>query len=198
VSRAGSEPLWIFGYGSLVWRPAFPFAERRAARLQGWARRFWQGSTDHRGLPGAPGRVVTLVRDPSAECWGVAYQVASGEREPVLAQLDHREKGGYERHQVDLGLRAGSAVRGLTYVATAENANYLGPAPLDEIAEQVRRSAGPSGPNLEYVRRLADALRRLGAADPHVFALDRLLDEAEAVPDVPGGDQVRPPSLPKS
>ena len=147
------------------------------------------------GNPDALPRVVTLIARAGSPCWGAAYLL---EDPGILEQLDHREQAGYERHQVDLGLRAGSAVRGLTYVATAENANYLGPAPLDEIAEQVRRSAGPSGPNLEYVRRLADALRRLGAADPHVFALDRLLDEAEAVPDVPGGDQVRPPSLPKS
>ena len=202
MTPGDSEPLWIFGYGSLVWRPAFAFAERRAAHLQGWARRFWQGSTDHRGVPGAPGRVVTLVRDPSAECWGVAYRIASDERESILAELDHREKGGYDRLLVDLGLRVGSGLRGLTYLANEENVNYLGPAPLEQIAAQVLSASGPSGPNLEYVRRLADALRRLGAADEHVFALDRLLAGAAAAAgadsNVPGGDQVRPPSKPKS
>jgi cation transport protein ChaC len=175
MTEADPDPLWVFGYGSLVWRPAFPYADRQPAFLAGWARRFWQGSTDHRGVPGAPGRVVTLVGDAAEACWGVAYRVAPGDRRRVLAQLDHREKGGYERLAVELGLRTGRAVSGLTYLATARNPNYLGPAPLEQIAEQVRRSAGPSGPNHEYVTRLADALRSLGASDDHVFSLERLL-----------------------
>ena len=72
-----SRPLWIFGYGSLVWRPDIPHDERRPAWIRGFARRFWQGSTDHRGVPEAPGRVVTLVRDEAARCWGAAYRVAA-------------------------------------------------------------------------------------------------------------------------
>jgi len=176
VSDSPDEPLWIFGYGSLVWRPAFPFAELRPARLPGWSRRFWQGSTDHRGIPGAPGRVVTLVPDPSSECWGVAYRVHSVDGDQVLAQLDHREKGGYDRLEVDLHGRTEASFRGVTYLATPENPNYLGPAPLAEIAVQVRRSRGPSGANLEYVTRLAEALRELEAVDDHVFALAALLE----------------------
>ena len=57
---------WIFGYGSLVWRPAFPHAERRAANVRGWVRRFWQGSPEHRGVRDAPGRVLTLAPRPEA------------------------------------------------------------------------------------------------------------------------------------
>lgn len=165
-----SEDTWVFGYGSLVWRPAFAFEERRAGYIEGWTRRFWQGSTDHRGVPGAPGRVVTLVAERGARCWGMAYRVAAAERSGVLAQLDHREKGGYARHAVDVHA-GGERIAALVYVATSDNPNYLGPASLSEIALQVRRSHGPSGPNLEYVLRLAEALRRIGADDPHVFEL---------------------------
>ena len=161
---------WIFGYGSLVWRPSFPFAERHPAFVSGWGRRFWQGSTDHRGVPGRPGRVVTLVSDPGAACWGMAYRVAEEDEALVLARLDHREKGGYERHEVTLNLEgaresveSGSAraVDGLVYVATDRNPNYLGPAPLDAVVREVLASEGPSGHNVEYVLRLATALREI-------------------------------------
>jgi cation transport protein ChaC len=156
---------WIFGYGSLVWRPEFPHLERRTSWVHGFARRFWQGSTDHRGVPGAPGRVVTLAREPGARCWGVAYRVGADSVEAVLAQLDHRERGGYDRVDVELHFHGPdgpeSRAPGLMYVATARNPNYLGPAPLDEIADQVAVSHGPSGANVDYVLRLAAALREI-------------------------------------
>ncbi len=104
-------------------------------------------------------------------CWGVVYRVDARDREAVLATLDHREQGGFERQEVEVRLRepdAGS-VGALVYVAGADNPNYLGPAPVSEIAAQVRRSVGPSGSNRDYVLRLAEALRALRAHDSHVF-----------------------------
>ncbi len=169
--------LWVFGYGSLVWRPAFAFAERRTAWIGGFARRFWQGSTDHRGVPGSPGRVVTLLPEASARCFGVAYRVAESDTECVLASLDHRERGGYERHPLDLHFDDSTRTTGLVYIATPANPNYLGPAPLDAIAAQIARARGPSGSNAEYVRELARSLREMPADDEHVFALDELLRE---------------------
>jgi len=171
-------PLWIFGYGSLVWRPAFPFEERRPAWLTGFVRRFWQGSTDHRGVPGAPGRVATLVPAPGERCWGMAYRVAPRHADTVVATLDEREKGGYERRHVPLApadARPEPLPAGVVYFATARNPNYLGDASLGDMAAQVRRSRGPSGPNDEYVLRLAASLREHGARDEHVFALEALV-----------------------
>lgn len=160
--RVGGEGVWIFGYGSLVWRPAFAHRQRRPARIRGFRRRFWQGSTDHRGTPGAPGRVVTLVRERLAECWGVAYEVAASDVDEVMAGLDHREKGGYERAAVDLHFPdRGAREEGILYLATPGNPEYLGPASLAEMARQVIRSQGPSGHNVEYVLRLAEALRAM-------------------------------------
>jgi glutathione-specific gamma-glutamylcyclotransferase len=175
---------WVFGYGSLIWRPAFRFEERRPGWIEGWVRRFWQGSTDHRGVPGVPGRVVTLVASPGSRCAGVAYRLPDGEREAILAHLDDRERGGYARHVVDVHIardagpgRAAhsTTIPALVFIVTEANPEYLGPAPVLEIADQIRRARGPSGPNVEYALRLAEALRALDAEDSHVFEIAEAL-----------------------
>ena len=157
----------------MVWRPAFAHSRAAPARIDGWARRFWQGSTDHRGVPGAPGRVVTLIRDDKSHCWGRAYEVAAYDRSEVLARLDHREQGGYDRFTVTAHVKGLDipTVDALIYVANEDNPCFLGPAPIADIAEQVARSVGPSGPNPEYVLRLEEALAAIGGTDEHVSAL---------------------------
>ncbi len=167
---------WVFGYGSLVWRPAFPHVERRPARLTGWVRRFWQGSYDHRGTPESPGRVVTLVPDAQGWCDGVVYRL--GDDAPqILEALDIREQGGYDRHDLPVRTDDGRTLTALVYVASPGNRNHLGPAPLDAVAEQIRGATGPSGANVEYVLRLQAALDGMGANDPHVAALSRLVTD---------------------
>jgi glutathione-specific gamma-glutamylcyclotransferase len=177
--RTGSD--WIFGYGSLLWKQEFPFDEARPAFIRGWERRFWQGSTDHRGAPDAPGRVVTLIASHDAVCHGVAFRLRRDERDHVIAHLDHRERGGYRRIRTDLFMPGDSGVPGspgqpgLVYMADETNPNYLGPASVAAIVRQIRSARGESGPNAEYVARLAESLRELGADDPHVFALEAQL-----------------------
>ncbi|XYI03248.1 gamma-glutamylcyclotransferase [Sorangium sp. So ce1128] len=176
---------WIFGYGSLIWRPAFRFEQVAPGYITGWARRFWQGSTDHRGVPGAPGRVVTLIPEPGARCWGMAYRVADAELDGVLRALDHREKGGYARHDVPFHVAGeaaqaeGAARTAIVYMATPDNPDYLGAASLAAIAAQVLASHGPSGSNVEYVLRLAEALAAMNADDEHVSELARLVRASE-------------------
>lgn len=173
------DPLWIFGYGSLMWRPDIPYEECRIGYIRGWERRFYQGSTDHRGVPGAPGRVVTLLPKSGALCWGVAFKVPHVETEKVLAQLDHREKGGYQREQVRFDGRDAElpAVEVLVYRAAPDNPEYLGPADMQDMAQQIRVSCGPSGPNLEYLIQLVAFLRRHDLPDAHAH---ELLAHAEA------------------
>lgn len=187
--------IWIFGYGSLVWRPAFPHRRRCRAYVEGFARRFWQGSTDHRGVPERPGRVVTLLseRDPALReepdfraepCWGTAYEVPLADPDGVLARLDHRERGGYDRHEVELVLVGAEDVRqparGLVYIAGRDNPNFLGPAPVESIARQIAAAHGPSGPNPEYVFELTRSLRAMGALDAHAAAVEAALRRALA------------------
>ena len=169
---------WLFGYGSLIWRPDIDFIRRQPARVYGWSRRFWQGSHDHRGLPEAPGRVVTLIRDPQGFCDGMAYLVDATVIEETFNRLDHREKNGYERHALRLALHEdGDEQQGVVYIAPVGNFAYLGPAPLADIARQIHGAEGPSGRNVDYLLELAQALRSQGAADEHVFELETAVKE---------------------
>lgn len=174
-------PRWIFGYGSLVWRPDFPFEERRPAWVDGWRRRFWQSSPDHRGTPESPGRVATMLRWPGTRCWGMAYRVAESDVSAVLERLDDREVAGYQRQDVSLCGADGDEpfAVGVTWVATASNPNFVGIASPERMVDQIRVAAGASGSNLEYVLRLAEALRALGVDEDEdqdeVFELEALL-----------------------
>ncbi len=171
--------VWIFGYGSLVWNPGFVFEQRQVGYIRGWTRRFYQGSTDHRGSPGSPGRVATLVADAQSVCWGVAYQVTGESLISIFSYLDEREQGGFRRHQVDFYPKAGpanaaapSVTTAFVYIAQDDNPHYLGPASIPEMALQIFHSRGPSGSNRDYLFRLAESLRDMGVTDEHVSELE--------------------------
>ncbi len=165
-----TDPIWLFGYGSLIWRPDFPYLDARRAHIDSWTRRFWQGSHDHRGVETDPGRTVTVVEAPGERCYGRAFLI-----EPkVLEHLDEREKNGYERYSIDICFEE-AHVSGVVYIAAANNPAFLGDAPLDEMAEQINRCVGRSGTNVEYLLELARALRNLNISDPHVFKLETLV-----------------------
>lgn len=138
----GVSSVWLFGYGSLIYKVDFPFLEQRPATIEGWARRFWQGSHDHRGTPEAPGRVVTLIEQPGAVCKGMAYRVSPD----VFQHLDMREKNGYLRFSTPMAFDDDSGAEGLVYIATEDNAAFLGPASSLDIARQIARSSAPAAP----------------------------------------------------
>ena len=118
--------------------------------------------------------------------WGVAYKVLPQDVPDVMMYLDRREVGGYCTERIKFYPHADTAqpFDVLAYIANGHNPNYLGPAPLDHIAEQIVRSRGPSGENTEYVLELAQAMRTLAphVVDEHLFALERKVLELLAVP----------------
>jgi len=178
------DGFWLFAYGSLMARPALPWTQRVEATLPGYERRFWQGSHDHRGVPGAPGRVLTLVptegapdeRDERAErgagtCEGLLYFLPPAVAKGALARLDYREKNGYLRCTREVRDRFGIRRRALVYLATPDNPAWLGPAPWAELVAQLCTAQGPSGRNIDYLRALHRTLRQLRITDPHIEAL---------------------------
>ena len=178
------QSFWLFGYGSLIWRPDFEYISCRVAWVDGWSRRFWQGSHDHRGVPEAPGRVATLVPAEGARCGGMAFEIAAANVDNIFAALDYREKNGYDRFQAPLYFESSateSTVAGIFYNATDTNPAFLGEESIGNIAAQIAQSQGPSGSNAEYLHKLAQALRHLQIEDAHVFEIERELIRLENI-----------------
>ncbi|KCV68370.1 hypothetical protein H696_05286 [Fonticula alba] len=155
------DDIWIFGYGSLVWKTGFHFADSHVGHIRHFQRRFWQRSTDHRGTEEKPGRVVTLIPAPLEEAslvWGVAYRIPASDWPKIKEYLDYREKNGYETHTVAVYANEGDTCplveKAIIYVATEDNPEYLGPDSEESIANQIAHSVGPSGDNSEYLFQL--------------------------------------------
>ncbi|XP_061387214.1 putative glutathione-specific gamma-glutamylcyclotransferase 2 [Musca vetustissima] len=184
-----NDDIWIFGYGSLMWKIDFPCIDWQRGYICGYQRRFYQHSIDHRGVHVKPGRVVTLVpATPNDRVYGVAYRVAASERDSVIKHLDFREKNGYERctvtfHVFDPENRNNEESTKkksfdiVIYIATPENESWAGDGPnsqIENIAEQIFTSAGPSGRNREYLFNLVKSMQHLfpGVEDEHLLELE--------------------------
>ena len=167
--------LWVFGYGSIIWRPDIPYSVAYRATAVDWSRRFWQGSHDHRGTPSSPGRVLTLVPMVGELCEGRVFEVPDSAMATTLNQLDYREKNGYERQQLRVETSEIGTVEALTYIAPQHNEAWLGDAPSQVIADHIRKSSGPSGSNIDYVLSLHDALLADNIHDAHIAEIAGLL-----------------------
>jgi len=171
------SPLWIFGYGSLCWKPSFPFLKRKIAYIEGYIRRPWQASTDHRGTPKSPGLVMTLISNDEynnlkqqhfnkledefltdKRVYGVAYEIADEDIETVVEEMDFREKGGYIRmlhdiNMIDNNKNEITKIKGLLYTGTITNPNFRF-STLEECSSIISIAQGPSGHNVDYLLKL--------------------------------------------
>ena len=169
-------PRWVFGYGSLVWRPEFQYSYSEKATLPGWRRSLNQASPDHRGTPEYPGRVLTIVESPDAVCIGRAFRVEDEHWDVVYAYLEERESGGYTATQlpVFIGQRF---VPAWLWIAFPDNPNFIREESLETSLEVIRRAQGASGPNVDYVLNLCDALQKSDIIDDYLIMVCRALKE---------------------
>eukprot|EP01060_Flectonema_neradi_P008916 TRINITY_DN16384_c0_g1_i1.p1 TRINITY_DN16384_c0_g1~~TRINITY_DN16384_c0_g1_i1.p1 ORF type:complete len:221 (+),score=38.39 TRINITY_DN16384_c0_g1_i1:77-664(+) len=164
--------FWVFGYGSILWKITFPVCDVKVGNIEGYSRRFCQGSADHRGTEEFPGRVVTLVEDTAAVTWGKALRVPGDKAEEVAEGLDHREKGGYISKAVEVTTREGEKITAMLYTSKPGSSNFISNEPIQKTAEIIAKSVGPSGPNTEYLFNVNIALRGLDLADPYCEDLE--------------------------
>lgn len=163
--------LWIFGYGSLIWRPDFAHRRNKHAVLPGFERRFCQASHDHRGTLEWPGRVVTLVPVQDGVCQGMAFELPNAGQAEILQYLDDREQDGYQRVYAPLKLADGVMVPGLTWIAAAGNPSWREGESMVELASLIAVRHGPSGSNRDYLYRLEEALVSLQMPDTYISCL---------------------------
>jgi len=160
---AGS--LWVFGYGSLMWRPGFTHARRCKALLRGWRRSLCVFSHVYRGSPERPGLVLGL--DRGGACPGVAFEVDAGLREATIRYLREREQvtAVYVERTAPVQLEDGKRVLALTYVADRLHRQYAGRLGREAMLAIIRAGKGQSGANEDYILQTHDHLRAIGIRD---------------------------------
>ena len=185
----GARDLWIFAYGSLMWNPGFPVAERFSARITGFRRAFCVYSVHYRGSHERPGLVLGLAR--GGTCDGLALRVAARDALGVLRYLRARELiyGVYREVMVEaaiMGAGDTSSVRALTYVADTRHRSYAGDLAIAGQARIIRTARGRSGTNLAYAAATSAELRALAIDQPdleRVFELASVADLAHGLSD---------------
>jgi cation transport protein ChaC len=167
--------FWVFGYGSLMWRPGFEPAERRMARLRGYRRRFCLRSVRYRGTPEAPGLVLGLDWDPNGFTDGVAFRVGPERAEATRDYLRERELVTYAYHETahPVALDDGREVAAICYVVDRMHDQYAGGLAPEEQAAIIATRVGPAGPNREYMENTLAHLRELGVEDAELEDMAR-------------------------
>jgi cation transport protein ChaC len=172
--------LWVFGYGSLMWRPGFDVLERVPAKLIGMHRALCVYSFVHRGTPEKPGLVMGL--DRGGTCRGIAYRVAASKREETIAYLREREQvtSVYleTMRRIALEDETRRQVRALCYAVDRGHVQYAGRLSVDESVHYVRQGHGRSGNNRDYVIETVRALEALGYRETELHQIAERLKGA--------------------
>jgi cation transport protein ChaC len=171
--------LWVFGYGSLMWRPGFDFIEQVPARLIGEHRALCVYSFDHRGTPEKPGLVLGL--DRGGACRGIAFRVAAEHRSSTVEYLRGREQTTNVYREVMRSVwlenEPRERVSALTYVVDRGHVQYAGRLPLADQLRHVIQGHGRSGNNRDYVLSTVKSIEAQGFSDSQLHQLALMLHD---------------------
>jgi len=175
LERLPGGDLWVFGYGSLMWAPAFTYAERKIGMVRGYHRALCILSNRYRGTPEKPGLVMGLCRGGS--CWGMAFRVPAARVRRVLAALWEREMLNkvYRPTLIPVVMKNGRRIRALAFVADTTHRQFVRELDLHGRARLVAQGIGQRGPCVDYIRNTLEHMLELGVNDPH---LARVLETA--------------------
>ena len=181
--------LWVFGYGSLMWRPGFEYLERRPAELRDYRRAFCIYSHHHRGTAARPGLVLGLAWSPGRSCRGIAFRVAATKAAETRDYLDERELIGYAYKAVSLPvfLADGAAVPAYTFVGDPQHRQYAGDLPPDRQAALIMEAQGVAGLNRDYLINTVRELEAEGFLEPDLHGLLRRVEELTGIIEAGGG-----------
>ena len=174
----GQEDLWIFGYGSLIWRPDFDFEERRPARVHGWHRALKMWSRINRGTPERPGLVFGLLTGGC--CKGVVFRIARDRGAETLATLWKREMATavYGPRWLTAHTPQGQ-VRALAFTLSRKSPSHTGELPEEEYRAIFELASGIYGTTLDYAHRTLEELRRHDIRDRNLERLLRLIQRGD-------------------
>ncbi|MCH9705245.1 MAG: gamma-glutamylcyclotransferase [Proteobacteria bacterium] len=177
TAAAPAGDLYVFTYGSLMWRPEFRYQKKQPARVFGYSRRCAVFSYYYRGTPEQPGLVLGL--DVGGSCNGLCYRVAAAQKAQVTRYLFKREMFAdvYYPRYVRVRLPSGKVQTALTFVVRREGSQYAAPMADPAAVKIIRRAAGVGGANSEYFHSTRHHLQEVGSASPLLERLCALLTE---------------------
>lgn len=174
-----SRDLWVFGYGSLMWNPEFPFEEKISANLDGYTRSFCMWSIHHRGSVEDPGLVLALDENSDGKCEGIAFRVAAEDAEETLINLRKREliSSAYYEKTCPLNLKDGRVVQAICYIIDRNHEQYCGDLSLETQAEVISKATGGRGTNTEYLLNTSAYMVDSGIDDHDIMWLVSRVNE---------------------
>ncbi len=176
--RPRDEPMWVFGFGSLMWNPCFEYDLKVPGRVSGYDRKFHIWTTRARGTPDRPGLGLCL-EDCAGGCRGLVFRLVEDDVEAAWERLWEREMGSgvYKAMWLPVETEDHGRVVALTFVVNRDHPHYAGPLPRQRMAAVMADACGQYGRCRDYLAGTIDEMQKIGVSDPELEALLAEIDQ---------------------